>query len=410
MKRNCFLAQIILALSIISCTKDNTHVTDKEYKALDLSEEAKSLVQGNKSFANKLLLGTLLKYGESSFMVSPLSCTINLSMLLESIDEDEENVYKLYEMIGFDGAEHETIRDFCHTMMFDLPQLSNTTTFSMSNLIIADSGKGPVRAGYQDIAEKYYSAIVSSQPFVHPDEIVKFVNDWAGKSTLGLINSIIDEFDVKKSDAFLANAVYFKGLWSYAFDVDNTARQVFNLENGGTASVMMMHNSSPQFARCTQKTAYSRVSIPYGNKAFSMNIYLPNQGYGVKDVAKFLANGDDEKGVTVNVSSLKIPKFSVKSKYDLLPVLDDLCAEALSGSSFMIRDAQASRIGSIKHPTSIIVDESGTEAAAISLTDMYSSSGPGLSSIEFCADRPFIFSISESFTGIVVFMGVYYGD
>ena len=63
----------------------------------------------------------------------------------------------------------------------------------------------------------------------------------------------------------------------------------------------------------------------------------------------------------------------------------------------------------VKQDAMIKVDEEGSEAAVVSSAGMYATSaGPGMF-VEFHADRPFLYLITESSTGAVLFAGRYGG-
>jgi serpin B len=58
-------------------------------------------------------------------------------------------------------------------------------------------------------------------------------------------------------------------------------------------------------------------------------------------------------------------------------------------------------ISEVKHKTFVLVDEAGTEAAAVT------SVGIGVTSLppQFRVDRPFLFAIRERFSGTILFVG-----
>ena len=61
----------------------------------------------------------------------------------------------------------------------------------------------------------------------------------------------------------------------------------------------------------------------------------------------------------------------------------------------------------VKQDAVIKVDEEGTEAAAVSTAVMVTSYVPP---VDFHADRPFLYLISESSTGAILFAGKYTGN
>ena len=64
-------------------------------------------------------------------------------------------------------------------------------------------------------------------------------------------------------------------------------------------------------------------------------------------------------------------------------------------------------IDQVIHKAKVIVNEKGTEAAAVSYVGMrLTSVAAPLRQLEFKVDRPFIYAISEVSTGAIVFIGV----
>ncbi|CAN6896942.1 unnamed protein product [Brassica oleracea var. botrytis] len=62
-------------------------------------------------------------------------------------------------------------------------------------------------------------------------------------------------------------------------------------------------------------------------------------------------------------------------------------------------------ISSILHKAFIEVDEEGTEAAAVSFADLLTCSACQSRKPDFIADHPFMFTVREDKSGVVVFMG-----
>jgi len=61
-------------------------------------------------------------------------------------------------------------------------------------------------------------------------------------------------------------------------------------------------------------------------------------------------------------------------------------------------------IGAVLHKSFVSVDEKGTEAAAVTAVIMVMSVPPP-ATVNFTADRPFIFLIQDIKTGSILFMG-----
>ena len=70
-------------------------------------------------------------------------------------------------------------------------------------------------------------------------------------------------------------------------------------------------------------------------------------------------------------------------------------------------------ISQVIHKANITVNETGTEAAAVTVIEMKATSaGPGSEprTVTFTADHPFLYTISERTSGAILFTGLYNGD
>lgn len=75
----------------------------------------------------------------------------------------------------------------------------------------------------------------------NPEAIRVRVNDWASNRTKGHIRDLIPTGGVTEdSDLVLANAVYFKGLWSSKFDPANSKKDNFYSNGSRVSSVLFM--------------------------------------------------------------------------------------------------------------------------------------------------------------------------
>ena len=74
----------------------------------------------------------------------------------------------------------------------------------------------------------------------------------------------------------------------------------------------------------------------------------------------------------------------------------------------------APEISKVIHKANITVNETGTEAAAVTVIEMrdYASAGPMPEprTVTFTADHPFLYTISEATSRAILFTGVYTGN
>ena len=148
------------------------------------------------------------------------------------------------------------------------------------------------------------------------------------------------------------------------------------------------------------------LSMPYGNKAFSMIVILPDDGKTTRDILwKLTAEklSGTVKSMTTQELQLYFPKFKVKNRFQLKPML-----LAMGMKQAFVPDADFSGITDnkplwidfVQHDTYVDVNEEGTEAAAVTTIGFKDSAGAAL-----LVNKPFLFVIRENSTGIILFTG-----
>ncbi len=88
-----------------------------------------------------------------------------------------------------------------------------------------------VQNEFIQLNKDYYYAEVNELDFLAPDA-KDIINGWVNEKTKGLIPAIIDNIP-PEAVMYLINAIYFKGVWMYEFDPDDTREQDFYPENWG---------------------------------------------------------------------------------------------------------------------------------------------------------------------------------
>lgn len=406
---------LMLSCTVIPSTDDPTpEVTDNDLVPIELPAGTRSFVEGGNDFAFNLLQ-RVEKGTEGSFLISPLSVGMAFGLLVESAEEGAV-LDAVTETLGFGKGGRENIRAYCSTMMERLPEMDKLSKVRLANLVLTNRDFGKTNAAFEQMALDYYDALVKNLSFGQPKVIVDLVNAWASEKTEGMIPEAIKESDLSpQTTAVLANALYFNGKWTNRFQKSDTAKEDFTPEGGKRVKVdMMKQEETFSAAACKEGTA---LRLPYGNKAFEMTVILPNEGVGVDGMVARLAK---DRSWLSDCSAVKtdlwLPKFKLSPmRTELNDILSDMgMRDAFYATWLDLLDGGGaeSTISKVFQTATIDVDESGTEAAAVTvITAKYSSPGPGMSGpLVFHADHPFIFTISESSTGAILFAGVYRGE
>lgn len=259
---------------------------------------------------------------------------------------------------------------------------------------------------------------------IQPDQVVREINSWSNKESRGLIPTIIDNELSQDAVIVLANALYFKGIWSTPFDANLTKWKDFHLINGETVSVPFMTNSS-EFSYGSFED-FKILKIRYESEEqlnkFSMYIFLPERSDGLRDLLDVFHSNhalfhEEFELNSRELDEVWIPKFNISYKLEALKVLKEMgltlpfknMNEDLNG----ILDSRCSckdmlNVSQIIQKSIIQVDERGTEAASSTWAEevAYCDQSPRLPPASFVADHPFMFMIREDTSQAVFFVGV----
>ena len=146
-----------------------------------------------------------------------------------------------------------------------------------------------------------------------------------------------------------------------------------------------------------------------------MVFLLPHQGVALSKSIDELAQ-KDWKVLTANLTKsyrsvyLRVPKFELKGlSYDLKPALSALGMQLpftdLADFQNMTNKGSLC-IGKVDQKTALMLNEQGTQAAAITKVEMWASSnGTEPEPVDFIINRPFAFLIKENSTGVILFAG-----
>lgn len=403
------LAAAIMA-GATSCGHDSADPEggNNPYKPLELSTKSSEFVQKGQRFSFDFI-ERVNASTDKDYIVSPLSMQFLLGMILDGARG--ETAAEICSVLGYGAGEKEAVDQYCLSMMQQLPSMDRKTRLSIANAIFVDEG-WPLKDAYKDNVGRYHLAEVDNLDFSDGPASLKAINGWCSKHTYGLIPKILDEVDPNML-AYLLNAVYFKSRWAEPFRKEASAQEDFTDESGTERKVTMMkRNLTCLYA---ENDVFSAVRLPYGNGAFSMTVLLPQKGYKVSDVAAALRQLDWDDFRREEMfhceADLWLPRFETEFHVNLNDILsemgmplafDRLKADFLDMSEFALC------LSFVKQDAVIKVDEEGTEAAAVSSAgiEKATSAGPG-SHVVFHADHPFLYLVSESSTGAILFAGRY---
>ena len=313
------------------------------------------------------------------------------------------------------GTTTEEIGQIAHGLQGDANATGCSTRAVMANLLaVNDNCK--LRKDYQQHVGKVYGAEAWQLDFSDKDSET-CINKWVSEKTNGMIGGLATSLDSKETMR-ACNTLYFKGCWTHPFkDIsgkDQTTIKTFTQDDGKKVLVNMMQRQ--KYFKYTHNDTLQVVSLPYENRSrdtlhqrnFSMYVFLPRQGKTLDDVVKYLhSHSLAELSKTMNQQDVdvRLPRFTSGVILDLKSVMRSLGVRHLDDFSGISKDYM--ELSGVIQQAKIIVNEQGTEAAA--LTEAISVCGwaqPHYVAI-FNANHPFIYMIVCDDTNTIYFMGEY---
>ena len=374
---------------------------------IPLTRSEEGFVQAGNEFAWRLTRKVWEQNRDKgSIFISPLSVQFALGMLGNGADEAVAS--QLAAVLGYEGT--DAINAYCAKMIECLPMVDTTITLALANGVLVDE-KYTLKASFKTAVEEAYDAVVESMPFSKPDAVMKRINDWCNQHTYGRIPEVLKEVD-PSAFLYLMNAIYFNGRWNTPFEVSNTKEESFHTLSGTTKRVKMMHQTWEVYSGYWENDLCQSVSLGYGNGQYALHVYLPKKGVSLTQL--LAGNNMPDYYPLACKLVLSLPSFHTDYDIELKALLAGMGLPVCPYNQLLENQAWEAEISKVIHKANITVNESGTEAAAVTIIEMRLTSMPPSQSetqtIVFTADRPFLYTITERSSGAILFTGVYTGD
>lgn len=398
MRNKLTLLIAFAAVLAVSCEKSDADRLEKigiqdlttiSVPGINLTKSEVEMTDSINAFAYDLY-SQAYEEGKDIF-ISPFSISIALSMLTTGASGNTEA--ELLKLLGFGGRTAAELDAYYSKVMGNMASQDPSTTLSIANAIWS-SKDIILKTQFIKDCENYFSSTAESVDFSDAATLGK-LNAWVSDHTNGKIDRMFDELS-PDTKTVLANALYFKAKWAFEF------------VRSGNRLLAKVRTAYCENDRC------SIVSLPYGNGAFSLKIFLPSANSSLKEVVENLDKLNDWHYTTYETAnvSLDMPAFSFS--YDR-KLGDDLRKMGVR-DAFDPNNADFSKmtelplyVGNVIHRAFVDVNEKGTEAAAVTAVEMEcADAGPSQKEprdVNFTVDRDFIFEIIDRSSGTVVFIG-----
>jgi serine protease inhibitor len=341
----------------------------------------------------------------NNLVVSPASLAAVLSLL--DVGADAPMRAALYKTLGFDAdhpnaaaADLENLRALVTKLGKGVED--KDTILKLANWIVFDPKSEPIDEALRKL--RATGARVTQDDLSDPATI-KAINDWVSEKTKGLIPSILDQ-GPKMPGIVALDALYFKGTWLDQFAKSATHTEPFHLLGGTDFDVQMM---AKLFARADfhQDGRFVAVDLPYKNSRFSLVVITTNDKPASASEFSGVASWLYGDGFASGRVHLSLPRFTIEDKNEMLDALDALGLKAgrTSPMAFGGLAINLAGISAITQKTYLRVDEEGSEAAATTAVSIERSAMPRGDLVEMKIDKPFLFALRDSETGLILMSG-----
>ena len=373
---------------------------------LILSDAQRDIIENNNAFA--LNLFSQMK-GFDSKVVSPMSVSYLMGMLANGADGQTRQ--EIMKAIGCEKVSLRDLNEFYQMLITHANHFDKATTINIADYIALNCHY-QLKDGFASTMKNYYQAGIESLDFSKASTL-KRINRWCSDHTDGMIPKIIEQVDAD-AVSYIMNAIYFNGTWTDKFDTRQTKLENFQGYTRDIKKTQMMHrNGKYQYM---DNADFAAVNLPYGNGSYSMTVILPNRGKSIDEVMAGLDAkkvSELKRSMDECVVDLKLPRFTISQETSLNDIISKLGAPTMftSGADFSNFASGNLSISKMLQKAKIEVSEEGTKASAVTMAMVAMTAlRPEPRKVEFHANRPFIYMITEHSTGAILFMGQYTGS
>ena len=271
--------------------------------------------------------------------------------------------------------------------------------------------------GFERAVDEFYGGGVSEADFPHRLEDVKrLVKEWVREQTDGMIPDY-ESAATEDAVADILNVVCFKGSWTSPFDPSDTEIEDFRNADGTVSEAEMMSGtfSEPMYY---DDWKHRGLALTYGDASsdLRLNLVLPSDpgcldvlGSWRSETAEYRERFLRSIAITpdfVEEAVVLLPRIDLSATFDLADAARRMGMTSTFGepSFSRILDGFPLMVQGGKHQARMLIDEEGTEAAAV--TELVLIEGCPMDykpPMRFICDRPFVFVLSSN--GEALFVG-----
>lgn len=383
---------IILISSLLGCQEENSKTATNKKTDHDISVPIQD-------FAFKLL-----KTQKDDFFISPLGIFTTLFMTATGAKDKTYEEFNNLLFHGFKFSLENKVKTF--SALAKQLQTSKDLEFYSSVWVHQNF---PMNPQYMDLLKTYFMIEGHNVNFGKESTRIQINEDVANKTHQKIKDLLPQDSVDSLTRVVLINTLYFLSNWDKQFDPRRTRKHKFFSYNKKVVNVPFMFKELK--LRYTSDENVTHIDIPYSNKRYSMQIFLPKQGAEKEFFNSF--NREQFDKIRSKAQEKKVLLYLPKWKSDFFLKLKPLLQALGLKRAFNEQEAEFYKMSLKKklyitdalHKTFLDVSEKGTEAAAATAIVM------GIKSMRAPSprvrvDHPFLFTIFDNHAKVILFMGV----
>ncbi|MCL2568214.1 MAG: serpin family protein [Oscillospiraceae bacterium] len=350
---------------------------------------------------SEALFREVLLAGEENPVISPLSAYYALAMVALGTRGDTRAEFEA--VLGLDP---EALAAELRALSAALKNTSGSTDLSIAGSIWTADGF-TIASAFAEAMRTYFDAPAHTRDFAS-QATVDEINAWIAERTEGLIEEMIDSIS-RDEVMLLINTLYFSAKWAQNMNPMTELLAEFHPATGNPVEVPFLFTGTQSLAVSVTDT-FEAVMLPYDDGRLGLLLVRPTDGTLVREFAAtqnirtIIASLNQEDSVQV-----RMPRLDLEFELLLNDLLKAMGLEEVFGDfadlSGLLEEDERLRISSVRQKVRLLVDEEGTEAAAVTVVGIERMSIP-MNLIELTFDTPYFYVIYDLETGVPLFMGV----
>ncbi|XP_008105388.1 protein Z-dependent protease inhibitor [Anolis carolinensis] len=386
--------------------------TDEQYPHNTVSDPSRekskpafsmhNFTEMNTNFGFNLYRKIAMKHDNNIFF-SPLSLSFVLSIfLLASKGETHNQIIQSLNLHLLNGKENQ-LPALCQQLRNNITKNQEFTLLQNSFSFIQKDFQ--INEAFHNLSKQYFDMEYLTVDFHNSTLATNIVNEHIKQKTGGRIPALFDAFD-QQAKIILVNYFLFRGKWKQPFSMKFTEVETFYIDNYRSVQVPMMFKTERVASTFDKNLQCVVLKLPYKGSVH-MLIVMPEEEADFMDLEDHLTIELVDswlKNMETRKKDIYFPKFKLDQSYHVEELLQDMGIKDLfsyKADLGHLSNQRFMKISQVLQRAVIEVDERGTEAAAVSGSEILAYSLPPTVRV----NRPFLFMIYEEILNTLLFMG-----